>query len=173
MKKIVLALMLALSFSAGLFAQRKITIKMASPVPENTPWGQCLNQIAAEWRRITGGEVEILIYHNGVAGNEEAVVRNLRVNQIQAAVLSTFGMYELSPEIMTLSCPFLIRNDEELDLVLARFLEREFDRLDDEGLADFEDLLRCDDYDLWAMVNGSRPCVVDRWQEIIERLRLC
>jgi TRAP-type C4-dicarboxylate transport system substrate-binding protein len=119
MKKIVLALILTLAFSVGLFAQRKITIKMASPVPENTPWGQCLNQIAAEWRRITGGEVEIVIYHNGVAGNEEAVVRNLRVNQIQAAVLSTFGMYELSPEIMTLSCPFLIRDDKELDLVLA------------------------------------------------------
>lgn len=61
----------------------------------------------------------------------------------------------------------------ELDLVLARFLEREFDHLDDEGLADFEDLLRCDDYDLWAMVNGSRPCGVDRWQGIMTRLRLC
>jgi TRAP-type C4-dicarboxylate transport system substrate-binding protein len=116
----VMLLALALFGRGGtLFAQRKITIKMASPVPENTPWGECLNKIASEWRRITNGEVEILIYHNGVAGSEEAVVRNLRVNQIQAAVLSTFGMYELSPEIMTLSCPFLIRDDEELDKVLS------------------------------------------------------
>ena len=116
----VMLLALALFGSGGtLFAQRKITLKMASPVPENTPWGQCLNKIASEWRRITNGEVEIVIYHNGVAGSEEAVVRNLRVNQIQAAVLSTFGMYELSPEIMTLSCPFLIRDDEELDKVLS------------------------------------------------------
>jgi len=28
-------------------------------------------------------------------------------------------LYEISPEIMTLSCPFLIRNDFELDLVLS------------------------------------------------------
>ena len=120
MKTFRIIIALALIFSVSpLFAQRKITIKMASPVPENTPWGQCLDQIAADWKRITNGEVEVIIYHNGVAGSEKDVVRSLRLNQIQAAVLSTIGIYEISPEIMTLSCPFLIRNDEELDLVLA------------------------------------------------------
>jgi TRAP-type C4-dicarboxylate transport system substrate-binding protein len=102
-----------------LFAQRKVMIKMASPVPENTPWGHYLNQIASDWKKITNGEVEMIIYHNGVAGSEKEMVRNLRVNQMQAAVLSTFGLYEISPETMTLSCPFLIRNDDELDVVLA------------------------------------------------------
>jgi antitoxin CptB len=61
----------------------------------------------------------------------------------------------------------------ELDLVLARFLEREFDHLDDERVADFEDLLRCDDYDLWAFINGSKPCDVARWQDVIALLRQC
>jgi antitoxin CptB len=59
----------------------------------------------------------------------------------------------------------------ELDLVLARFLEKDFDCLNDDQVADLEDLLRCDDYDLWAMVNGSKPCEVARWQEIVARLR--
>ncbi|MCL1813041.1 MAG: TRAP transporter substrate-binding protein DctP [Treponema sp.] len=113
-------LVLVLLFSINpLFAQRKITIKMASPIPENTPWGAVLNQMANDWRKITNGEVELIIYHNGVIGNEKDVVRSLRLNQIQAAVLSTLGLYEITPEIMTLSCPFLIRNDSELDLVLA------------------------------------------------------
>jgi len=113
-------LALTLVFWAGpVFAQRTITIKMASPIPENTPWAQYFNQLAAEWKKITNGEVELIIYHNGVAGGEKDVVRNLRVNQIQAAVLSAYGLYEISPEVMTLSFPFLIRNDDELDLVLA------------------------------------------------------
>jgi len=112
-------LVLALIITAGpVFAQRKITIKMASPVPENTPWGNYLNKIASEWKRITNGEVEIIIYHNRTAGKEEAVVRNMRVNQLQAGVLSTFGLTEIAPEVMTLSCPFFIRNNDELDLVL-------------------------------------------------------
>ncbi|MCL2876288.1 MAG: succinate dehydrogenase assembly factor 2 [Betaproteobacteria bacterium] len=61
----------------------------------------------------------------------------------------------------------------ELDLVLARFLEREFDRLDDGQLADFEDLLCSDDYDLWAFINGSKPCEVARWQKIIAQINQC
>jgi len=92
---------------------------MASPVPENTPWGKFFNQLAVDWNKITNGEVELIVYHNGVAGNEKQVVRNLRVGQLQAAVLSTYGLYEISPEVMTMSCPFLIRNDDELDAVLA------------------------------------------------------
>ncbi|MDR2029051.1 MAG: TRAP transporter substrate-binding protein DctP [Treponema sp.] len=100
--------------------RRKITIKLASLVPENTPWGAALNQMAAEWRSASNGEVELLVYHNGVAGAEGDVLRKLKGNQIQAAILSSFGLNSITPdhEIMTLSCPFLIRNNEELDLVL-------------------------------------------------------
>ena len=119
MKIFRITLVLFLILETGmLFAQRGITIKMASQVPENTPWGQFFNQIAADWKRITNGEVNLIIYHNGTAGNEETVLRNLRLNQIQAAVLSTFGLTEITPEVMTLSCPFFIRNNDELDLVL-------------------------------------------------------
>ncbi|MDR2159090.1 MAG: TRAP transporter substrate-binding protein DctP [Treponema sp.] len=117
----------------SLFAQRKITIKMASPVPEGTPWGKYLNQIAGEWEKITGGEVELKIYHNGIAGSEEAVLRNLKLNQLQAAVLSTFGLSAVAPEILTLSCPFLIRDDEELDLVLERLKPELEERINGQG----------------------------------------
>jgi TRAP-type C4-dicarboxylate transport system substrate-binding protein len=132
MKKILVVLLLCLSASA-LFAQRKITVKVASPVPENTPWGLYLNQIAGDWKRITGGEVEMIIYHNGVAGNEKEMVRNLRVNQIQAAVLSTLGLYEICPEVLTLSCPFLIRDDNELDQVMAELKDELEENINSKG----------------------------------------
>jgi antitoxin CptB len=59
----------------------------------------------------------------------------------------------------------------ELDLVFTRFLEQHFDQLTDVQLADLEDLLLTEDHDLWAMVNGSRPCTVDRWKELVGLLR--
>lgn len=59
----------------------------------------------------------------------------------------------------------------ELDLVLERFIERHFDSLEDAQLADLEDLLRCEDHDLWAMVNGSQECPEGRWREIIALLQ--
>ncbi|MDR2313672.1 MAG: TRAP transporter substrate-binding protein DctP [Spirochaetaceae bacterium] len=100
-----------------LAAQRTITIKLMSQVPENTPWGSLLNRMARDWNAATNGEVNLVIYHNAKSG-EADILRQLNMNQIQAAMLSTMGMRLISPEIMTLSCPFLIRNNAELDLVL-------------------------------------------------------
>jgi TRAP-type C4-dicarboxylate transport system substrate-binding protein len=40
------------------------------------------------------------------------------MNQIQAAMLSSVGLNTITPGFMTLSWPFLIRNDAELELVL-------------------------------------------------------
>ena len=59
----------------------------------------------------------------------------------------------------------------ELDLVFTRFLERHFDRLTDDQLADLDDLLLVEDHDLWAMINGSKPVTDDRWKEMVELLR--
>ena len=59
----------------------------------------------------------------------------------------------------------------ELDLVFTRFLERHFDRLTDDQLADLDDLLIVEDHDLWAMVNGSQPVTNDRWKEMVDLLR--
>ncbi|MDR1424704.1 MAG: succinate dehydrogenase assembly factor 2 [Azoarcus sp.] len=59
----------------------------------------------------------------------------------------------------------------ELDLVLERFLANGFGGLNEGQLADFEDLLRCDDFELWAMINGSKPCEVERWKDMVARLR--
>lgn len=61
----------------------------------------------------------------------------------------------------------------ELDLVLERFVERHLEVFDTAQLADLEDLLSCEDYELWAMVNGSKECSVERWREIVALLRQC
>jgi TRAP-type C4-dicarboxylate transport system substrate-binding protein len=101
-----------------LFAQ--INIRLASLVPENTPWGQAVNRLAAEWRRITNGQVIMTVFHGGTAGDESEVLRKLRLNQIQAAIFTSMGLNSVTPEIMAFSYPFLIRNDAELDVVLGR-----------------------------------------------------
>ncbi|MDR0316557.1 MAG: TRAP transporter substrate-binding protein DctP [Treponema sp.] len=115
-----IALIMLLAAAGPLCAQRKITIKLASLVPENTPWGVALNRMATEWAQVTNGEVELVIYHNGVAGTEAEVLRKLRMNQIQAAIFTTSGLSSITPDVMSLSYPLLIRNDAELEAVLAQ-----------------------------------------------------
>jgi TRAP-type C4-dicarboxylate transport system substrate-binding protein len=116
---LIFCLIALFGISAPAFAQRKQTFKIASVAPENTPWGAALNRMAQEWRTATNGEVELQIYHNGVAGSEEDVLRKLRIGQLQGGVFTSFGLNAITPEVLTLSCPFLIRDNEELDLVLA------------------------------------------------------
>jgi TRAP-type C4-dicarboxylate transport system substrate-binding protein len=90
-------------------------------VPENTDWGSALNRMAKEWHDASNGQVELIVYHNGVVGGDEAdIKRKLDLNQIQAAIFTSMGLGLISPEVMTLSAPFLIRNDTELDMVLAQ-----------------------------------------------------
>ncbi|MDR2659461.1 MAG: TRAP transporter substrate-binding protein DctP [Spirochaetaceae bacterium] len=126
MKKTLFLLIAAFCFLfspviSHLAAQKKtVTIKLASLAPENTPWGAALNKMAADWSAATGGAVKLVVYHNGVAGGESDVLRKLRLNQIQAAVFTSAGMNLISPDIITLSCPFLIRTDYELDVVLGK-----------------------------------------------------
>jgi TRAP-type C4-dicarboxylate transport system substrate-binding protein len=136
MKKMFFGLMILLllgSSSAQVFAQRKLTIKLASLAPENTDWGAALNRMAVDWARISGNEVELVVYHNGIQGREEAVLQKLKGNAVQAGVFTSVGMSLINPEVITMSAPFFIRNDAELDLVLAEVKPELEKRINDQG----------------------------------------
>ncbi|MDR0635849.1 MAG: TRAP transporter substrate-binding protein DctP [Treponema sp.] len=136
MKKIflgVLVLLLLAVPAINVFAQRKLTIKLASLAPENTDWGAALNRMAADWARISNNEVELVVYHNGIQGGENAVLQKLKGNAIQAGVFTSIGMSLISPEVITMSAPFFIRNDAELDMVLAEVKPELEKRINDRG----------------------------------------
>ncbi len=106
-----------------------LEIKLASPAPEQSPWGAALNQMAADWQRISGGRIRLRVYHNGIAGDESDVLRKMRIGQIQAAVLTSTGMKQIVPDVFSVSVPFMIRSDETLRYVLDRIepdLEEQF-----------------------------------------------
>ena len=95
-----------------------LEIKLASPMPRNSDWGRLLDRVAAEWARLTNNEVRLRILHDGVEGGDSKVLSSLSANNIQAALFSSFGLAEICPAVMTLSVPFMIRNDAELELAL-------------------------------------------------------
>ena len=122
---------------------RQITVKLASMVPANTPWGAALNRMAGEWSAATNGEVRMVIYPSGTQGSESDVLQKLNMNALQAAVFTSFGLNRIAPEIMTISIPMLIRNDEELTRV--------FDAIK----PDLEARINSGDYFSMALVRGG------------------
>ena len=108
----------ALYAQRGRAAQETVVVRLASPLPRESPWGRTLDRVAAEWARVTKGQVRMNVLHGGTEGSEGRMHVSLASNTIQAAIFTSFGLSQISPSIMTMSAPFLIRSDEELELVM-------------------------------------------------------
>ena len=122
---VVFVMVLLVLVAGNLFAQRgtssqsgSLEVKLASPLPRESPWGRTLDRIASEWSRITNGQVRLSIRHGGIEGSESKMLLSLASDTIQAGIFTPFGLSEIDKSIMTLSAPFLIRNDRELDAVM-------------------------------------------------------
>ncbi|MDR1566931.1 MAG: TRAP transporter substrate-binding protein DctP [Treponema sp.] len=122
---VLAVLVLILASPAGIFAQRggrsqgeTLEIKIASPLPRESPWGRTLDRLASEWAKITNNQVRLRVLHGGTEGGEGKMYLSLASNIIQAAVFTSVGLSSINPAIITLSTPFLIRSEQELDAVL-------------------------------------------------------
>jgi TRAP-type C4-dicarboxylate transport system substrate-binding protein len=62
--------------------------------------------------------VRVNVLHGGTEGGEGRMRLALSSNSIQAAVFTSFGLSDIYPSILTMSAPFLIRNERELDEVM-------------------------------------------------------
>jgi TRAP-type C4-dicarboxylate transport system substrate-binding protein len=137
MKKLSLCLLAVLLMGFAVpkeaFAQRggrsqgeTIEVKIASPVPKDSPWGRTLDRMAVEWARITNNQVRMRVLHGGTEGGEGKMLLSLSSNTIQAAVFTSFGFSAINPRVMTLSAPFFVRTDSELNAVLPQ-IQPEFE----------------------------------------------
>ncbi len=97
-----------------------LTIKLGSLAPNGSPWDSGLRKIAAEWSSISKGKVKLKIYPGGIVGNEEDMIRKMRIGQLNAAGLTGVGMCRIFSGIFAIQLPLLIRTYEELDYVLEK-----------------------------------------------------
>jgi TRAP-type transport system periplasmic protein len=97
-----------------------LTLKIGSITPRNSPWDKTLNEIAAEWERISGGTVKLKIYPGGITGTEDDTLRKVRVNALDGMVASTLGLHKISPDLFIISLPLLIKDEAELKYVMDK-----------------------------------------------------
>jgi antitoxin CptB len=61
----------------------------------------------------------------------------------------------------------------ELDIVLGRFIDRHYARLDESGQRAFEELLDTPDNPLWDMIAGGKEATQESHQALLELIRSC
>jgi TRAP-type C4-dicarboxylate transport system substrate-binding protein len=110
----------SLMYTNSVFAQqnRPVQVRLASFMPQNSDWGRCLDRMSAAWAQVTSNRVTLRVLHNGVEGGESKTLSSMSANNIQAALFTSFGLHNICPSVMTMSAPFLIRSEAELDQVL-------------------------------------------------------
>jgi TRAP-type C4-dicarboxylate transport system substrate-binding protein len=129
---VFLFLFLALAVSSG--HAGPIVVKMATLAPEGSSWYKVLQNMGEGWKKATDGAVTLRIYPGGVSGDEDAVIRKMRVGQLQAAAVTGIGLSYLDRSFYALHVPMMYESDEEFDYVrdrLSPVLER---RLEEKGM---------------------------------------
>ncbi len=101
---------------AVLFAQRPMTL--GSIAPPNSLWDKTLKEMAAALQTATNRRVRLRIASSS-QGDESTIVRRLKLNSTQAALLSLPALSEIDAAFNVLGMPFFFNSDAEARHVLA------------------------------------------------------
>lgn len=129
MKRIgLLAAALIITFSTSAHAATEI--KLAILAPEGTAWHKVMTAWDKELSEKTQGRVKLKIYAGGAMGDENDIVRKMRIGQVHAAGFTGLGLGIINPSVRVLELPMLVSNYAEMDAVTKKIqpkLEKGFD----------------------------------------------
>jgi TRAP-type C4-dicarboxylate transport system substrate-binding protein len=125
---VVLLVAILLGIAAGQAVAR--TFKVATLSPDGTAWMKALRAGAERIAERTEGRVRFRFYPGGVMGNDRAVLRKIKIGQLQGGALTAGALAEVYPDAQIYSLPLVFRSYAEVDYVRERM-----DPLILEGLA--------------------------------------
>src|SRR5262245_13239597 len=115
----------------GAPAARAETLKIAAVVPEGSAWMEAMRAAAREIEQTSAGRVTLKFYPGGVMGDGAAVLRKMRVGQLQGGAFTSGSLSELVPDAELYGLPFLFRSYDEVDYVRQRMdaqMRRDFEK---------------------------------------------
>lgn len=112
-----IAFFLLLLSSQPAVSASKYFFKVATIAPAGSVWITEFEKFAKEVAEETGGEVGFRIYPGGVMGDDNAMLRKMRVGQLQGGGFTMTGIGQLVPDFRVLAVPFLFRSYDEIDAV--------------------------------------------------------
>ncbi len=112
-------------------------IKLATMAPENSSMMQIFNEMNTELLKETGGKMGFKLFAGFVLGDEEDVLRKLRIGMVHAAAFTASALTDVNHDLRALLVPFLFDSYQEVDYIMAKlepdlkrgFAERGFEVL--------------------------------------------
>lgn len=113
------------------------TFKIATILPDGTPWMQEVKQATEQVEAKTAGRVKFRIYPGGVMGNDQSVLRKMKIGQLHGGALTSGGLRLLHPDAQIYSLPLLFRDHAEVDQVRRQLDPTLIQGLHDQGYVCF------------------------------------
>ena len=114
-------------------AAEEVVIKIGTLAPVGSTWHTLMKEMAQKWQDVSGGQVKMRIYPGGVLGNEGEQVKKMRINQLQAAALTTIGLHEISPDPQGVDLPGMVDSWKTLDYVMQHIGPKLEKKLEEKG----------------------------------------
>lgn len=100
-------------------------VRLATLAPSGTVFHQELQAMGEKWRSAPGGGVRLTIFAGGTQGSEQDMVQRMRINQLQAAMLTVTGLSYIDDSVGALqNMPMMFRTTEELEFVKGKLAPR-------------------------------------------------
>lgn len=119
--KRTLVLFAAVLFTSITLHAQQYSIKFATIAPDGSTWMNVMKEYDAAIRKESGGRLGFKIYSGGVQGDEKSVLRKIRVGQLHSGGFTGVGMGEIAPIVRILDSPFLVRSNDEMDMLYKEF----------------------------------------------------
>jgi TRAP-type C4-dicarboxylate transport system substrate-binding protein len=120
----VLRILIVLTLCLGTaFAQTTI-VRLGTLVPKGSRWHEILLTMGEEWKKASGGKIELKIYPGGEQGDEPEMVQKVRIKKLQAVAISGAGLSGIDYSVSALQIPMMLDSYEELDFVRDKISPR-------------------------------------------------
>jgi TRAP-type C4-dicarboxylate transport system substrate-binding protein len=129
-------ILIALAVLLGGAAQAQ-QLKIATIAPENSSWVKGMRAGMAEIKERTDGRVTIKLFSGGIQGNDEAVLRKMRIGQLHGAAFTPNLLRKSYEDIVLYNLPMVFNDTDEVDYVRRRLDETLMQGLEEAGYVSF------------------------------------
>jgi TRAP-type C4-dicarboxylate transport system substrate-binding protein len=109
-------------------AQTTQTIKIAMLAPRGSAAHIGFQKLGERIAKDTHNAWQVRVYASGVAGDEKDVIRKMRVQQLDGAVISNEGLSVIEPQVAIFDAPGLFNSYAQLEAV-QKDIEKDFEQL--------------------------------------------
>jgi TRAP-type C4-dicarboxylate transport system substrate-binding protein len=113
------------------------TYKIATLSPDGSFWVQEMKRAADAIHDRTNGRVTFKVYAGGVMGSDDAVLRKIRIGQLQGGAVTTGAVMGTYSDAAVYGMPFKFNNFAEVDYVRAQMDNLLLKGIEDGGLVPF------------------------------------